>query len=880
MEIRTSSFNFARSREDGAQSASQIVAFPREVTAATVGIIGYSATFEDEDHHVGRLIVETSARIDPADATQVIVNGTFALRDWSNEFDDPFSGNVQWALLAELVPVTAPGPGDARGDLIITGAEVTQCIQHFRSAQHLDAANVFPDNSIRLVGRKPTIVRLYVDYDASSGLANIPLLSGELIVTSGGSPTTLAPLQAITPRRDVSTERGFVSHTLNFLIPESLCRGAVSLEARVFDQADNSQFSGTLSRSLTFESMPELPVMAVGINYTGDDVRDGAAPDELDAPEFADFQDLFDFTETIFPIPQVTINSYQTMNYDEDVKSDISEGCDKIGDLKDDVADLRGDSDDIVYGLFNSGLDTGSVGGCGGGGVAVGRIGSQGTAAHELGHALGRDHAPCDNVTRCAEPKNEDDDYPVYSGYDSDSIGEFGFDPRAAFGMVIDPATAHDMMGYSGNRWISPYNYKALMSRIPADFGAGASAAALLAGTGFGSSANEFVALPPGFSTARGPDGEWIRVKTPQLFLRCDINRDRSVRWQTAFHFDALPRPRTGKRTDFVLEQQDREGNVLRSSCLNAETTCCGSGCGCDCDGCDCRTWPVRVRHAVAFEPDAKVLVLYDCDKEIGRWKVPPPPKVDVRCYGHDDESTHLALEWKASVPGGGDAELWFLVQWRDRFGTWRGCAPRTRETKMKVPKRLVGTAATARLRVLASSGIATGVGEWQGDCTPEPPEREGEPPVVVTLRGVPAGNACVDLPTFVQATVVRDRLRTAARADLRWYDDNGAEIGRGRSLDLRALKRGQTLVTAAVLDKGEGSGEGRWLIERRANDTFRLLRGTLDDRSRRRKAADCADGKDDHDDGDRNDDGHDHDHDHGGGGGDDHDHDHDDHQE
>src|SRR5690606_13960751 len=113
----------------------------------------------------------------------------------------------------------------SRGDLIVVDAEITQAIQHFRSDRHLDAANVFPDNSIRLVAGKATVVRLYVDYDASSGLAPITSLSGELVVTAAGATTTIGASRPIAPRRDASIDRGQRDHTLNFLIPESLCQG-------------------------------------------------------------------------------------------------------------------------------------------------------------------------------------------------------------------------------------------------------------------------------------------------------------------------------------------------------------------------------------------------------------------------------------------------------------------------------------------------------------------------------------------------------------------------------------------------------------------------------------------------------------------------------
>jgi hypothetical protein len=467
MEVRESSLSFPEVEGEGPQSASVQLSFPRSVTTVAAGISGYTAVFEDrEDHHVGRLEIEVSAAVNGDDDTLVDVTGKFGLRDWSNEWDDPYSGVVDVSVLAELVPLT-PVPGAPRGDLLVVGAEITQVIQHFRSAEHLDAANVFPDNSVRLVADKPTFVRLYVDYDASSGLPPIVWLGGQLAVESGGSVTTLSPLELIRPRRDVSTQRRNRQHTLNFMLPEELCRGPVTLRATVSDAFDISQFAATFEREVQFDTQPALAVMAVGINYTGPDIKDGATEAELAAPVESDFVDTLALTETLYPIPEVRITSYVEMEYDEETNSDINEGCDKMDDLRDAVSELRGDSDDIALGLYNVGVETGSVGGCGGSGTGVGRVGRVDTAAHEIGHALGRKHAPCDNVTRCAQPKNTDDQYPQYSGYDSDSIGEFGVDPRSALGNVVSPVTAHDMMGYSPNDWISPYTYKALMSAIP-----------------------------------------------------------------------------------------------------------------------------------------------------------------------------------------------------------------------------------------------------------------------------------------------------------------------------------------------------------------------------------------------------------------------------
>ncbi len=816
MEIRTTSLLFPETAGSGPISAESVLDFPRDVVRVAAGITGYTTVFEDdEDHHVGRVEVEVSARIDPDDATKVRVAGRLGLRDWSNEFDDPYSGLIDLAVLAELVAVTPPRPGQARGDLVVVGAEITQVIQHFRSGDHLDAPNVFPDNSVRLIAGKPTVVRLYVDYDATSGLPPMSSLSGALTLFNPAGSLALSPMETITPRRDVSIDRGQRRHTLNFLIDDAQARGEVNLFATVFDAADPSQMSAPFERTIRFDQQPRLRILAVGIEYEGDDVKDDADPGDLAAPTEADFVDTLEFTDRLFPIPGVTITDYRTMTYDESVESDISEGCDKLDDLKDAVADFAGDSDDIVYGLFGPGLDTGSVGGCGGDGVGVGRVFNGGTAAHEIGHALGRRHAPCDNVTRCATPRNTDGDYPVYSGYDSDSIGEYGFDPTTGLGTVKLPSTAHDLMGYSANDWISPYTYKALMSAVPGSAIGGGAVARSSAGRGT-------------FDRS-----EWIPIKQPTLFLRLDVNRDGAV-LHPSFHFDALPRRSTGRDTGYVLEQRDEHDRVLARACLRADTTCCGGPCGCGCDGLGTRSYPIRVRHAVPFHQHTHWLVLLDCDEEKRRWDVPAPPNVDVECRPDEDDPGAMWLHWnvdgEGATYGTDDGQgHWALVQWRDRFGTWRGIAPRQRTTSCRVPRRIAAMGEHVRYRVLVTTGIATGIGECDRDVDGPPPPRPARP--TVKIAGMKAVAGPQELHRIVRAAVLGAGDEPVR---LRWYDELGAEIGRGTTLDLGILPRGMHVITAHTIGSERPARDGHWLIERTRDDRFVVHTGQVGDAARR----------------------------------------------
>lgn len=77
-----------------------------------------------------------------------------------------------------------------------------------------------------------------------------------------------------------------------------------------------------------------------------------------------------------------------------------------------------------------------------------------GTLAHELGHTMGRAHAPCGG------PAGIDKKFP----YDDAYIGAWGWDILT--GELREPSSAHDMMGYCDPRWISDYTYGAIQSRM------------------------------------------------------------------------------------------------------------------------------------------------------------------------------------------------------------------------------------------------------------------------------------------------------------------------------------------------------------------------------------------------------------------------------
>jgi hypothetical protein len=82
------------------------------------------------------------------------------------------------------------------------------------------------------------------------------------------------------------------------------------------------------------------------------------------------------------------------------------------------------------------------------------------TVAHELGHALGRDHSPCG----IDDPSDVDPDWPDDTAHRNGSIGLYGFDFDSA--RLLKPRPSKDVMGYCTPMWVSDYTYRGLFERL------------------------------------------------------------------------------------------------------------------------------------------------------------------------------------------------------------------------------------------------------------------------------------------------------------------------------------------------------------------------------------------------------------------------------
>jgi hypothetical protein len=82
------------------------------------------------------------------------------------------------------------------------------------------------------------------------------------------------------------------------------------------------------------------------------------------------------------------------------------------------------------------------------------------TVAHELGHALGRDHAPCG----IDDPHDVDRGWPSDAAHRNAGLGVYGYDFDSQ--RLIQPRQAKDVMSYCQPVWIADYTYRGIFERL------------------------------------------------------------------------------------------------------------------------------------------------------------------------------------------------------------------------------------------------------------------------------------------------------------------------------------------------------------------------------------------------------------------------------
>ena len=234
---------------------------------------------------------------------------------------------------------------------------------------------------------------------------------------------------------------------------------------------------------------------------------------------------------------------------------------------------------------------------------------------------------------------------------------------------------------------------------------------------------------------------------------------------------------------------------------------------GCECDaGCEC--WPKRVRGNVPWQPNSRRLKIWEGDRLVHEEDIPAPPELKIA--ETQSQADGLLLKWSAVRHAKKDSTeaLWYIVHWfDDEDGVWRGVAPRQQETSMVVPKTLF-VRSMLKVRILGTSGIATGYAEEVITLDDHAPSG-----ATVHLLGHDphaAGPQRMARPVL-HAVAFGPNGRQAPSDSIIWYDSSGAELGRGSHLDVRSLPAGRRVVRAVFRQPSGRYQSKDWLIEHHA---------------------------------------------------------------
>jgi hypothetical protein len=98
VNILTGQFGFPSHVGSGPVVQNFVVRDVANVAHAVAFITGFDISYaNNDDHHLGRLVINVV--VVAINGPLVTVQGTFGLRDWSGNWDDPYQGTVNFAVI-------------------------------------------------------------------------------------------------------------------------------------------------------------------------------------------------------------------------------------------------------------------------------------------------------------------------------------------------------------------------------------------------------------------------------------------------------------------------------------------------------------------------------------------------------------------------------------------------------------------------------------------------------------------------------------------------------------------------------------------------------------------------------------------------------------
>ncbi len=333
-------------------------------------------------------------------------------------------------------------------DLVLNQIEITQSVQN-------------GSNNVPLVAGRATVVRVYVTVSGVAELSNVVV---EASATRNGAPLPGSPRRSDPRTVTTSASRGNYASSFNIALPAEWLSGNVQLSIAVDPDnriAELSESNNRLARTLEFLAVPRLDLTIVPIQYTH-------TPNGRTYP--APTRDtVSDWIMRAVPISGMTVRLRAPISFTGDLRSGSE--WERLLNVITTIWRTDGaPSSRVYYGLvpIASGSDRWFSSGIAG----IGWVGLRASvgldltspadaagqlAAHEIGHNLGRYHAPCGVSGDPRQP------FPYADG----SIGTdvYGLDiSRARVWSPVAPDTTKDLMSYCRPQWVSDFTYQGLLN--------------------------------------------------------------------------------------------------------------------------------------------------------------------------------------------------------------------------------------------------------------------------------------------------------------------------------------------------------------------------------------------------------------------------------
>lgn len=595
----------------------------------------------------------------------------------------------------------------------IAGFEITQVVQDWQ-------------NSVRLVELKDTWVRIHIETQKPDiSLPTKVFLKG---VREGATLGILTPFSSpVTSNLDANAVRGDASKSLNFKLPTDWLRGTITLSLTggtpVPDCSQTPAVAPDCSIAVTFSPPPILDVHLLALRL----------PDVNNAKlDVLDMQEAYERIVTMFPISKGAFKSKSRWldmstgpivkgnNDNEDPKSEgqgWSRILQKLDLLK--AAEGCGRSCKRVYlglvddSLFNKVLGL-SLPGAGVAGAVIGAntLNLRRTAlAHELGHALGQEHAvffdssvTIKGITLklkigwCGEkalpnapifPYSDSRLRPTlgdnYSGPSQIAWGlDSRFFPTDPLHGVIDPHKNFELMGYCEGiddeagkfTWPSEYTYSRLYTAMRNRFDTNKSAPVL----------------------SLGPE-----KPQPMLLVPGQIDlMTQQVTFGNAYPVTTADFP-TEPDGSYTLQALDSKKRVVGSVAFEPTTPQQPD----DFTGNTGLETIVPFLVAVPNPAAIRTIKLFHDDALLGTQagsKSAPTVKILSPRKGSTITTSTLDIAWRCNAKG-----ATFMVLFSgDDGATWQVLGIDLHDTKISIPTLQLPSTQQGRVRVIASSGIRT----------------------------------------------------------------------------------------------------------------------------------------------------------------------------